>query len=309
MRNVIERVLNLLAFLLTAGRPVTADEIRRTVAGYDQDSDEAFRRTFERDKDLLRGLGIPLERHPTDAWEVEFGYVVPDEQYALEDPGLTDDERVALLLAAQAVRIGGQVAGPDAILKLGGAPLVSGGEPLAADLGLSSELLGVAFSAVADRRELRFRYRNRPRVVRPYGLIHRRGHWYVVGPEESDPELVKAFRLDRAEELAAAEAAGTFRPPEGFRVVDALPDAPWEAGEADVVATVHFDPEVAWLAQRGLSGRSDVRERDGGILEARIPVATPEAFLGWLITFEDKAELVDPPELRARLVARVRGET
>jgi predicted DNA-binding transcriptional regulator YafY len=309
MRNVIERVLNLLAFLLTAGRPVTADEIRSTVAGYDQGSDEAFRRTFERDKDLLRGLGIPLERHPMDAWEVEFGYVVPDEQYALQDPGLTDEERVALLLAAQAVRIGGQVAGPDAILKLGGAPLVSGGEPLAADLGLSTDVLGAAFSAVADRRELRFRYAGRLRAVQPYGLIYRRGHWYVAGPERDQPDPVKAFRLDRAENLAAEGATGTFRPPEGFRVVDAIPDAPWEAGDADVVATVRFDPEVAWLARRSLSGRSEAVERKDGTLEARIPVATPEAFLGWLITFDDKAELIEPVELRDRLVARVRGET
>ncbi len=307
MRNVIERVLNLLAFLLTAARPVTADEIRSTVSGYDQDSDEAFRRTFERDKDLLRGMGIPLERHPTDAWEVEFGYVVPDDRYALEDPGLTDDERVALLLAAQAVRIGGQVAGPDAILKLGGAPLVSGGEPLAADLGLSTEVLGVAFSAVADRRELRFTYGGRARTLAPYGLVHRRGHWYVVGPERDQPELVKAFRVDRADGLEAAETAGSFQPPEGFRVAEAVPDAPWEAGESDMIARVSFDQEVAWLAERSLSGRSSVVEHGDGSLEARIPVATPEAFIGWLITFDDKAELIEPEELRARFVARVEG--
>ncbi len=60
MQRVIERLLNLLAFLLDAGRPVTADEIRHTVAGYGQEGDEAFRRTFERDKDLLRHLGVPL---------------------------------------------------------------------------------------------------------------------------------------------------------------------------------------------------------------------------------------------------------
>ena len=61
VQRVIERILNLLAFLLTAGRPVTAEEIRTTVAGYDQAADGAFHRMFERDKDLLRGLGIPLE--------------------------------------------------------------------------------------------------------------------------------------------------------------------------------------------------------------------------------------------------------
>ena len=90
MQNVIERILNLLAFLLTVDRPVTADEIRHTVAGYGQENDEAWRRMFERDKDLLRSLGIPLEMRPTDAWEVEHGYVIPREDYSLPDPALTD---------------------------------------------------------------------------------------------------------------------------------------------------------------------------------------------------------------------------
>jgi proteasome accessory factor B len=80
MHRVIERILNLLAFLLTVGRPVTAEEIRNTVNGYGQPSDEAFRRTFERDKDLLRQLGVPLRLEHTDAWEVEQGYVVSPDQ-------------------------------------------------------------------------------------------------------------------------------------------------------------------------------------------------------------------------------------
>ena len=46
MQRVLERLLNLLAFLLTVEHPVTADEVRHTVAGYDQETDE----------DLARGI-------------------------------------------------------------------------------------------------------------------------------------------------------------------------------------------------------------------------------------------------------------
>ena len=88
MKNVLERLLNLLACLLTADRPVPAEEIRYTVAGYEGKSDDAFHRMFERDKDLLREMGVPLELRPTDVWEVEFGYVLPPEEYQLDDPGL-----------------------------------------------------------------------------------------------------------------------------------------------------------------------------------------------------------------------------
>ena len=62
----IERLLNLIAALLDSSRPMTAEEIRTRIAGYDQANPEAFRRAFERDKVALRDMGIPLEVRSTD---------------------------------------------------------------------------------------------------------------------------------------------------------------------------------------------------------------------------------------------------
>src|SRR5665811_594644 len=193
MQKVIERILNLLAFLLTVNRPVSADEIRNTVAGYDRDSDTAFHRTFERDKALLRRLGIPIEREATDVFEVEFGYVVDNEQYALADPGLSDEERVALSLAVQAVGFGGRPFGQEALMKLGGGAGGTEGTQLGADLGEQADAVATAFAAISERRILAFDYRGAPRRVRPYGLVHRRGHWYLVASEAATG-TIKVFR-------------------------------------------------------------------------------------------------------------------
>ena len=307
MNRVVERILNLLAFLLTAGRPVTADEIRHTVAGYPADNDDAFHRMFERDKDLLRRLGIPLELHATDAWEVEFGYLVPAERYELADPGLTDEERAALWLAAQAVRLGGQPSGPEGMFKLGGTPLAASSEPLTADLGADPGGLAAAFAAVTERRLLLFEYRDAHRRIRPYGLVHRRGHWYLVGAPVGLDE-VRAFRLDRARDIEMGAETGTFERPEGFRASSYLSEAPWEAGGEDLEATVLFDPEVAWWARRQLPSGSRVVEEAGGGLRATLNVANPEAFLGWILGFADQAEVIGPPGLRERVVGRVRGD-
>ena len=307
MHRVIERILNLLAFLLTVGRPVSADEIRHTVAGYGGDTDEAFRRMFERDKDLLRQLGVPLTLAPTDAWEVEYGYVVPPDQYELADPGLTDEERAALALAGQVVRLGGQPSGPGAIFKLGGAPLAAGGEPLAADLGSGAEALATAFSAIVERRMLTFMYRDSKRRLQPYGLVHRRGHWYLVG-EERNGDGVRPYRVDRARGLKAGDEPGAFTRPAGFDPKAAISDAPWSAGGDDLVATVRFEPEAAWWARRQLTGTETIVDDAGGGMTVTFRVANPEAFIGWLLAFEDGAQLLAPPELRERLIARVRGE-
>ncbi len=302
MQRVIERILNLLAFLLTVERPVTAEEIRSTVAGYEQDTDEAARRMFERDKDLLRRIGIRLELRPTDAWEVEYGYVVDD--YALPDPGLTDEERTALWMAASVVQIGGAPAGTDALFKLGGSLLPGSGEPLAADLGSSADLV-TAFAAVAERRRISFTYRNARRTVDPYGLVHRRGHWYVVGLDDA---TIKVFRLDRTEGLQPTGEPAAFERPAGFVPSTAIPEAPWEAGGEDIVAVVHFDADIAWWAHRQLTGRREIEELPDGSLRATVPVANIEAFIGWMLSFDDRAVIVEPEDLRRRLVARVEAQ-
>ena len=304
MHNVVERILNLLAFLLTVDRPVTADEIRHTIAGYGQSSDEAWRRMFERDKDLLRSLGIPLEMRPTDAWEVEHGYVVAREDYSLPDPGLTDEERAALWLAAQVVRMGGQPSGPDALFKLGGATSVPGGEPLAADLGAESDTLGEVFTAVAERRTLGLTYRERHRTLHPYGLVHRRGHWYLVAAEQPE-DIIKVFRLERAAAVTVGEVDGAFQRPEGLRPADYIADAPWEAGPEDFDAVVRFDASLAWWAQRQLVGRSQVEHLDDGALLATLHVANPDAFIGWVLGFDSAAVIESPQSMVDRLVERV----
>jgi len=306
MQRVIERILNLLAFLLTVGRPVTAEEIRHTVAGYGQEGDEAFRRTFERDKDLLRSLGIPLRLVFTDRWEVEQGYLVPKDEYALVDPGLTDEERAALGLAAQVVRIGGLASEPAALFKLGGAPPAGSGEPVGADLGAASADLPLLFAAAAEAREVAFTYLGKARRVRPYGLVHRRGHWYLVGPPAGET-AVRTFRVDRLEALRLGNRPQAFSRPAGFRAADAIPEAPWEGGEEEVEVMVRFDREVAWWARRQLTAAAAVVEEPGGSLVARLPVRAVGAFIGWMVGFEDAAEVLEPTEVRQRLLAHVEG--
>ncbi|MBN2114351.1 MAG: WYL domain-containing protein [Acidimicrobiia bacterium] len=304
MQRVIERLLNLLAFLLSTGRPVTADEIRYTVAGYGQEGDDAFRRTFERDKDLLRRLGVPLRLAPTDAWEVEQGYVLQGEEYALPDPGLSDEERAALWLAAQVVRAGGQAPDQGVLFKLGGLPPMFGGAVLGADLGEAPGELERLFEAVTEAREVAFAYRGKPRRVRPYGLVHRRGHWYLVGPQRGESEP-RAFRVDRLSELRVGSRPGAFTRPRGWRAGDAVPDTPWQAGEAATEVTVRFDPEIAWWARRQLGREAVLTEEPGGGLVARLRVASVEAFVSWMVGFEDRAEVLQPPELRQALLNHV----
>jgi proteasome accessory factor B len=295
MQKVIERILNLLAFLLTVGRPVTADEIRFTVKGYDQPSDEAFRRTFERDKDLLRTLGVPLKLTHTDVWEVELGYVIPSGEYQIVDPGLSDEERSALLLAAQAVTFGGQSTEAAAIFKLGGATSVSGAA-VVADLGHDLQLLGDLYEAVAEQRCVLFTYKDKPRTVEPYGLGHRFGHWYLLAPEVGQSPTVKAFRIDRMDQLKIDETGAMFARPAEFDLAEALPDFSQSTEGDAITARVRFDRDIAEIALGQASHALEVSS-DIESVTVELAVSTVPSFIGWMLGFDDKAVILSPAEL------------
>jgi predicted DNA-binding transcriptional regulator YafY len=256
---------------------------------------------FERDKEVLRRLGIPLERQALDGFEVDFGYRVDPEKYALPDPGLTEEERFALSVAARMVRLGGGNAGLEGLNKLGGVERGVGLEPLGADLGAESEILGDLFRAVTERRIIQFRYRDDGRKLRPYGLAHSRGHWYLAGDGSDGPRV---FRVDRMADLEVGDEPTAFTRPAGFDIRATMVSQPWDLGsEPKTVAKVRFDPEVAWWAARTL-GVSAVDDKP---LEVDLPVSNADAFVGWILSFGASAEVVSPDELRAEIRSRVQA--
>lgn len=299
MQNVVERILNLLIYLLESSVPVTSNDIRNTVHGYADQSDEAFHRMFERDKQVLRRLGVPLKLEALDAWEIDEGYTVDPDEYAIPDPGLDQEERVALSVAARMVRLGGSEAGMGALIKLGGVERGAGLEPLGADLGEGVEVLGELFGAVTERRKVTFTYRGHERPVEPYGIAHRRGHWYLVG---KSPEGERMYRVDRISDLQVGADPGAFDKPKGFDMRKAVDAQPWEAGpDPETPTTVRFDPDVAWWAARSL-GIAEPK----GELTTTVSVTNRDAFIGWLLSFGASAEVVSPDEMRTAVASRVR---
>lgn len=318
----VERLVNLIALLLETRRPMTADEIRAAIPGYGDQSDTAFRRMFERDKEELRELGIPVERAPSDVWEVEEGYRIRKERAMLPDLDLAPDEQAALWLAAQAWE--GQVVGADpdrAVLKLslasraGGAGGASpgrraepaGGGWIRARVDLSTPVLESLFDAVGRRKRVGFRYRTGgagepvERSVDPYALRHR-GAWYLTGFDHRRGE-VRHFKVERIEgEVAVAPGKDPdFEAP--AEVPRELPRGPWE-GESDVEATVAFSPEAAWWVERRTGARR-LAERDDGWVEVALGVADRRRFLSWVLGFADDAVVLSPEDLRAEVLERL----
>lgn len=296
----VERVLNLLALLLDTRRALTREEIVHDVAGYPPQI-TAYRRAFERDKETLRGMGVPLTTEPIGDGS-ELGYRVRPDDYYLPDLGLDAEEAAALRVAVSAVSLGSH-AGEGALLKLGGladeavAPIAS--LPIA-------PALATLFEAFRAKAVVRFTHRDRVRTVEPWGLSSKRGRWYVVGFDR-DRGAVRAFRADRIEGDVEIGEPDAFETPAGFRPDDHVESRPWLIGDdAQTIAVrVRVDAEHcdAMLAELGSDATIDEADAAADSSVIALSITNPAAFRTFVLGFLEHAEVLDPPELRADVVA------
>lgn len=310
--NKLERLLNLTAVLLDTQRLLTAEEIRQKVEGYPPPG-SAFHRAFERDKDDLRVLGIPLtvEKVPITDPPID-GYRINPEQYYLADPGLEPDELAALHLASLTVRLEG-LDDREALWKLGGVDPVShldvgGTSPNPIDTAVTpgviaslpvDQALPALFDAIAQKRSVRFVHKGQERTLDPWRLDFQRGRWYVTGFDHLR-QAERNFRLDRIDGAVAVTgdeiaSSPTERP--------AQPLQAWEIGNEDpTTASLWVDASRVESARRQLGDEVTVEESDDGSAVFEIDVVNYEAFRTFVLGFLDKAEVVGPPHWRAGIV-------
>jgi proteasome accessory factor B len=223
-----QRLVSLVLCLLSTRQFITAERIRDTVEGYQvadgaANPEEAFKRSFERDKAELRELGIPLETGRNSIFDTEDGYRIARKDFELPAISFTADEAAAVGLAARLWSTASLASeARAALIKLRAAgieieePETDALPPLAG----SEPALPPLVAAVSGRRVVQFRHHKRysdttdRRTIEPWGVLSWRGRWYVVGHDRDRGE-VRSFRLDRieGEVKTLPGTAETSRPP------------------------------------------------------------------------------------------------
>ena len=295
----LERLLNLIAALIHTVVPLTADEIREQVEGYGGTNDASFRRAFERDKDELRAMGIPISVGFVPGTDPPLtGYRIDGREYAGAVPELTPDELATLHLAANLVRVQG-LPTDSAFWKFGGAPTVDAlDEPMVALPTDAS--VGPLFRAVSERRITRFRYNGDDRVLEPQRLLLNRGHWYLSGFDRGRQEE-RIFRVDRIEGQITMDERGGFASKPGTRA-DPLLRA-WELGDGDSIdARILVDADQAVWAAHHVGTDAVVETRPDGSVVLALTVRNRDAFRSYVLSFLEHAEVLEPPQLRADII-------
>ncbi|MXX41678.1 MAG: WYL domain-containing protein [Acidimicrobiales bacterium] len=303
--DATERVMELVMYLLARDVPKTREEIWRDTGLYAPDGTtdkrqlDSARASFERDKALIRNLGVRI----TESIEHDgaTSYTIRREDYFLPDLQLTPDEQLALRFAAARVDIG-ETWDLEAVAKLTSTETAaSGGDgSLSADVALETaaaqqtagSLLPRLAAASAERAQVRFAYGGRQRDVQPLGLLCRAGYWYLAAREDG---VVKTFRVDRMESDADVGERGAFARAD-VDVAALLPSEPMEIDFGDdFVARVQID---ATMARQPTAERGRVVERhDDGSVTVTVRVRNRAAFRVWLLDMGRHAVVESPPEL------------
>ena len=330
-RNVserrLERMMELVVMLRAKRVPMSADEIhkqmRRQIRDCYPEDIANFRRVFERDKEDLRKMGVPIKVGTVPATDPpQQGYIIRDQDYYLCD--LTPQEYAALCVARGMVSLEGS-SGEDAILRRFGGEggPDSGAGSWSASLQSPAPLLTL-FRAVAEHRTVKFEYDagagSTSRKVAAGRLDYVRGEWYLTGFDyfrDAERTFNLRFIGDDLEVLEAgargrggAEASGSAVDPAGDAAADpaalGIRSKPWEVPrEEPVTAKLLVEaPLVGWAVRQLGEEAVEERRADGGaVFEAR--VGDPEVFFRFVGFFLEDAEILEPADLRQRFVKRL----
>jgi proteasome accessory factor B len=309
-----ERLMNLVICLLASGQYVTKERLRATLEPYREcPSDEAFERMFERDKDDLREMGIPLEIGSNDAYfDDEIGYRIPPGEYALPELQLEPDEAAVLGVAArfwQQAALAGEASSALLKLKAGGSdvgdPSPIGIEPR---VRIDSPAFEPLLRAITDRRAVAFDYRrsgestHEPREVEPWSVASWRGRWYLAGFDRGR-QAMRVFRLDRVSgPVRQLGKPGTVAMPAGVDV-RAHVESYARSGSSEAGPAKLRVREGAGFPLRRRASRTTTLEPGWDLLEVSLfPGAE-----AWLVQFGADIVVLEPPELRAAVMAHLRA--
>jgi proteasome accessory factor B len=319
----VERLVNQVIALLSTRGYITAEKIRSSVAGYsDSPSAEAFSRMFERDKNELRDLGIPLEVGKVSALDPAEGYRINRDAYSLPPVELTPDEAAAVAVATQLwespelitatqgallkLRAAGVDVDPDAPVAIASPAGVPG-------LRGSEDILGILLSAIDSRQMVQFPHRPSraepytTRTVEPWGVVTEKGRWYLVG-HDRDRNATRTFRLSRiGAEVTPIGAAGAVSVPDDVDlrkiVADTVAETPTGARARVWVA----DGRATALRRAGRSiATRQLGGRDGEVIE--LDIGSTDQLARDITGYGADAVVLEPEALREDVLARLRAQ-
>lgn len=310
-----ERLVNLVVALMATEQGLTKDTILTSVSGYREQSEsgaskDALEKMFERDKESLRGLGVPIETigdraDPDDLREAR--YRVPSAEYALPADIVFTAAELALLNLAGGVWSESSVSADARSglrkIRASGIPVEDPIIGFAPRISVRDAAFAPLQRAIEGGREVSFTYMKpgdsqpRRRRLRPLALVEFEARWHVYGID-LDRDAERTFLLSRIVDAVTVSRSGAddsaARVGAGERALDGLRDL-----AARQRAWVEIEPGTE--AALRLTRRAEAAGQGFWV-----PFVDIHVFADELASYGPEVRVVEPAELRQLVIDRLR---
>ena len=288
----IDRLIGILSVLLQK-ETVTAPELAELF--------EVSRRTINRDIETLCYAGIPIRTRQGAG-----GGIYIARGYRIDRTVLTSKDMQMILAGLRSLdSISGSSYYSQLMEKLqtGSSDILSGKDSMLIDLSSwykesLAPKIALIQDAIGSRHLISFDYFSPKgesrRTIEPYYVVFKWTSWYVWGwcRKRKDYRL---FKLNRMDNVLVTDR--TFECREA-PLPDLSNDTVFKGG---IKVKALFDPDVKWRLIEEF-GPDCFEEADDGRLLFMADYSDMDNLISWLLTFGNKAEVLEPKEVRSKLL-------
>ena len=260
MKNVLRRAIELLN-LLSDNQNLTTENIKDSISDYRDLNQQAFRRSFERDKNLLRSFGY-LIQYENDKWSYDKGYSLSG--YSIYESIIKSD-------------------------KISSEKLINTYLYLKKYLSNNnydndkSEIISKILQSINEKRRVGFDYLDKYRKVKPQGLKYFDNKWYLAGEENGS---LKTFNLDQIHNLKIGNKADLFQ------IENKNFPFSWDDEKYSIEATIKLKKELYEVNKNIFSHNQTQLEIKDEFLHCNVSTNDSYGFIKFLLLLDDEIEII-----------------
>ena len=260
MKNVLRRAIELLN-LLSDNENLTTENIKDSIYDYRDLNQQAFRRSFERDKNLLRSFGY-LIQYENDKWSYDKGYSLSG--YSIYESIIKSD-------------------------KISSEKLINTYLYLKKYLSNSnydndkSEIISKILQSINEKRRVGFDYHEKYRKVKPQGLKYFDNKWYLAGEENGS---LKTFNLDQIHNLKIGNKADLFQ------IENKNFPFSWDDEKYSIEATIKLKKDLYDVNKNIFAHNQTQLEIKDDFLHCNVSTNDSYGFIKFLLLLDDEIEII-----------------
>ena len=261
MKNVLRRAIELLN-LLSENDNLTTENIKDNISDYRDLNQQAFRRSFERDKNLLRSFGYLID-YENDKWSYNKGYSLSGYsiyESIIKSKKISSDKLINTYLYLKKYLAKSNIDND------------------------KSEIISKILQAINEKRRVGFDYLDKYRKVKPQGLKYFDNKWYLAG---EDSGLLKTFNLDQIHNLKIGNKTDLFQ------IENINFPFSWDDEKYSIEAMVKLKKDLYDINNNLFAHNQTEIKISDEVLQCKVSTNDNYGFMKFLLLLDDEIEIIN----------------